>query len=73
MHFCDPPKSVQNSRFWLYLGLYGHAEASGDMVRRSAPNSDPVGCSGAPVIAMFVSHVGPHFPNIGYFEVYEGI
>ena len=37
------------------------------------PNSDPGGCSGAPVKAMFVSHVGPHFSNIGYFEVYEGI
>ena len=37
------------------------------------PNSDLGGCSGAPVMAIFVSHVGPHFPNIGYFEVYEGI
>ena len=37
------------------------------------PNSDPGGCFGAPVMANFVSHVGPHFPNTGYFEVYEGI
>ena len=37
------------------------------------PNSDFGGCSGASVIAIFVPHVGPHFPNIGYFEVYAGI
>ena len=29
--------------------------------------------SGARVMAICGSHVGPHIPNIGYFEVYEGI
>ena len=24
-------------------------------------------------MTIFGSHVGPHIPNIGYFEVYEGI
>ena len=24
-------------------------------------------------MTIFVFYVGPHFPNIGYFEVYEGI
>ena len=57
----------------LNLGPYGHAGASGDMVGRFVPNSDPRECSGAPVMTIFVSHVGPYFPNIGYFEVYEGI
>ena len=64
---------VLKSRSWLYLVPYGHAGASGDMVGRFVSNSDPGGCSGAPVMAIFVSHVGPRFPNIGYFEVYEGI
>ena len=40
---------------------------------RFVPNSDPGGCSGGSVMAIFVSHVSPHFPNIGYFEVYECI
>ena len=25
------------------------------------------------MMAIFVSHVGRHIPNIAYFEVYEGI
>ena len=29
--------------------------------------------SGARVMAIFGSHVGPHVPNIGYFDVYAGI
>ena len=37
------------------------------------PNSIPGGCSGGPVMVIFVSHVGPHFRNIGCFEVYKGI
>ena len=36
-------------------------------------NSDSGEYLGAPVMAIFVSHVVPHFPNIGDFEVYEGI
>ena len=59
--------------FWVYLAPYGHAGPSGDMVERFVPNSVPGGCSGAPVMVFFVSHVGPHFANIGYSEVYEGI
>ena len=43
------------------------------MVGWFVPNSDLGGCSGAPVMGIFVSHVGPHLPNIGYFEVYEGV
>ena len=37
------------------------------------PNSDLGGCSGGPVMPICVSHGDPHFPNVGYFEVYEGI
>ena len=59
--------------FWLYLGVYGHAGASGDMVGRFAPNSDPGGCYGGPVMTISVSHVGFHFANIGDFEVYVSI
>ena len=73
MHFYDSPKSVQNCIFWLYLDPYGHARASGDMVGRFVPNSDPGGCSGAPVMPIFVSHVGPYFHDIGDFQVYAGI
>ena len=29
--------------------------------------------SGARVMTIFGFHVGPHIPNIEYFEVYEGI
>ena len=36
-------------------------------------NYDPRGCIGAPVMGIFVDHVGCEFPNIGDFEVYEGI
>ena len=43
------------------------------MVGRFVPNCDSWGCSGAPVMVFFVSHVGPHFANIGFFEVYECI
>ena len=35
-------------------------------------NLDPEGCSGARVMTIFVFYVGPHFPNIEYFEVYGG-
>ena len=49
------------------------ARASGDMVKRFVSNSDLCGCSVARVIAIVVSQVGCHFPNIGYFEVYVGI
>ena len=36
-------------------------------------NSDPWGCSGARDLIIFVFDVGPHIPNIEYFEVYEGV
>ena len=70
--FMMPPK-VLECIFWLYLGFYGHAGAFGDMVGRFVLNSDSRGCSGAPAMDIFVSHVGPHFSNIGYFEVYGAI
>ena len=70
--FTIPPK-VFKTCYLVYLGPMGHGGASGDMVGRFVPNSDPGGCVGAPVMVIFVSHVGPHFPNIGYFEVCEGI
>ena len=43
------------------------------MVGTYGSNSAPWGCSGARVMMIFGSHVGPHFANIEYFEVYEGI
>ena len=39
-------------------------------------NLDPGGCPGTRVVTIFVFDVGPHFPNIQYFDVcgvYEGI
>ena len=33
----------------------------------------PWGMSGGRVMTIFVVYVGPHFPNIGYFDVYGGI
>ena len=49
-------------------------------------NVEPGGCPGTRVMTIFVFYVGPHFPNIQYFdvcgvfegtqsylEVYEGI
>ena len=36
-------------------------------------NVDPWGCPGARVMTILVFYVGPHFPNIGDFDVYEGI
>ena len=49
MHCYDHPKSVQHCRFLLYLGFFGHARASGDMVGRCMPNSGREGCLGARV------------------------
>ena len=60
----------------VIFGPYGHAGAFGAMVTRFVPNSDFGGCSGAPVMPIFVSHVGPHFLVLvifHYMEVYEGI
>ena len=52
--------------FWV-CGVHGI------ILRRIVPNSyfgkRPV----ARDMATFRSHVGPHVPNIGYLEVYEGI
>ena len=36
-------------------------------------NLDPGECPGVRVMTIFVFYVGPHFPNIEYFEVYGGI
>ena len=36
-------------------------------------NLDPGGCPGARVMTIFVFYVGPHFPNIVYFDVYGGM
>ena len=43
------------------------------MVGAYVSNSDPWGCPGARVMTFVGSYVDLHFPNIGYFEVYEGI
>ena len=43
------------------------------MVERVWSTFEPWGCSGARVMTIFVFYVGPRFPNIEYFEVYEGI
>ena len=45
----------------------------GDMVGWFCSNSEPWGWSGARVMIICVSYVGPHFPDIGYFEVYAGM
>ena len=46
---------------------------SGDMVGSFVSNSHLWRRPGARVMAIFVSHVGIHFSNIGDFEVYGGI
>ena len=45
----------------------------GDMVGRCMSNSGHGGCPGICFMTIVGSYVGPHFPNIAYFEVYEGI
>ena len=67
------PSKVIKTQYFGYFGPYEHAGASGDMVGRFVSNSDQGGGSGAPVMGIFVSHVGPHFFNIGDSQVYEGI
>ena len=58
---------------YINLGPVGYARASGDMLGSFRSNSRFGKRSGARVMTIFVSHVGPHLPNIEYFEVYEGI
>ena len=55
------------------MGRYGHAGASGDMVGRFVPKSDSGDALELQLWPFVASHVGPHLPNIDYFEVYEGI
>ena len=55
------------------LTPFGHGKTSGDMVGSLWLNLDPGGCLGAGVMTIFVFYVGPHFPNIGDFDVYGGI
>ena len=43
------------------------------MVRTFVSNSEPWESPGARVMTICVSYVDPHFPSIGYFEVYVGI
>ena len=45
----------------------------GGMVVRYVPNSDPWGPLGTPFMTILGSYVGPHFPNIQYFNVCAGI
>ena len=61
----DPPKSFPNVSW--------HSKTSEDMLRSLWLNLDLGGCSKTRVMTIFVFHVDPHFPNIGYFEVYGGI
>ena len=71
------PKNLQNLDNLIKIGSpLCVPTASGDMVRTCVSNSDPWGCSGVRVMNIFVFYVGPHFPNIEYFEVlkvYGGI
>ena len=48
-------------------------KTSGDMVGSFWLNMDLGGCSRTRVMTIFVFVVGPHFQNIGYFDVYGGI
>ena len=60
-------------RFWLKLGPVGCARASGHMVGTFVSSSDPWECPGTRVMTIFVSYVGPQFPDVGDFELYKGI
>ena len=69
----DPSKTFKNCLISLQLGPVGRAGASGDMVGRFWSKLDSWGCPGARVMTICVFYVGPHFLNIGYVDVYEGI
>ena len=77
-----PPAAVRGcellraSRFAGAKREVGHprcARPSGDILGSFVSNSHLWKRSGVRVMTIFGSHVGPHFPNIGYFEVYGGI
>ena len=67
------PKNLQKPLISLILGSFEYKKMFGDMVLRYMPNSDPWGPPGTRVITIFVFYVGPHFPNIQYFDVCAGI
>ena len=73
MQFYDSPKNFL--KLWILIGFVspGCTRASGDMVGIFVSSFDLWGCPGARVMTIFVSHVGRHFTNIGYFEVYGRI
>ena len=55
------------------MASFGHGKTFGDMVKRCMPNSGHGGCPGTRFMTIGGSYVGPQFPNIGYFKVYEDI
>ena len=67
-----PPKPSK-LQILMFLCPFGCARHSGDMIGSFVSNSHPWRRPGARVMTIFVSHVGPHFPNVEYFEVYGSI
>ena len=73
--FMTSPKVVKTVYFgyiWVPMGMLEPR----DMVGRFVANMDPGGCSGAPVMAIFVSHVVLIFLRLDILKctkVYEGI
>ena len=67
------PTNFKNCDTKLVLTPFGHAKTSGDMVGSFWLNMDAGGCCRTRVMTTFVLYVGPHFPNIQYFDVCGGI
>ena len=63
-----PPQNSLKLPDLTKIGAPGCTRAFGDMVGSFVSNSDPWGCSAVRDMTMFASHVGSHFPNIGYFQ-----
>ena len=65
-HFKQLLNLIRIGSLWVCQNTWGHG-------RMILVEFGAGGCSRARVMTIFVSYVGPHFPNIEYFYVYKGI
>ena len=71
----DASKSDENCIFYQFVGSFGHARTSGDMVGRFVPNSDLGGCSAgelSPSLCFFSAFIFLVLDILKYMRVYEG-
>ena len=59
-------KLIEMGPLWVWQNLWGYG-------RKVHAKFWLCGMPWDPSYDHFGSYVGPHFPNIGYFKVYEGI